>query len=212
MFKGNKVWMAVDDRDVPLVRGGRVLIKYQLEQDYEYWVNPAHIEEIPAGKAATAGKKRRKNSAEKRPGGPDDAAGHSNDAVIIYTDGASSGNPGPAGIGIVMRYGMHEREISRYIGKATNNAAELEAVRTALLALRRTDLPVRIYTDSAYVQGLLISGWKARKNEELVKAIRDLSAGFTDLKIIKIKGHSGIVENERADRLATGAIKKAEGG
>ena len=107
-----------------------------------------------------------------------------------------------------MRYGDHEKEISKYIGLATNNIAELEAIKTALSELKRADLPVRIYTDSNYAFGVLSLGWKASKNLALVKSIKRAMMKFRDLRIIKIKGHSGLEENERADFLATSAIKK----
>ncbi len=206
MFKKNKVWMAVDEQGQPLVRSGRVLIKYQRDQDYEYWIDPAQIKEIPAGSETSVQKPRKRKAAGEKTVEPRLEPDHPENTIIIYTDGASSGNPGPAGIGIVMRYGAHEREISKYIGEATNNVAELEAVRTALAELKRTDLPVWIYTDSTYVQGLLISGWKAQKNKPLIDSIRKLCAAFSDLHIIKVKGHSGVSENERADELATSAI------
>ncbi len=134
----------------------------------------------------------------------------SDSAVIIYTDGASSGNPGPSGIGIVMTYKGRKKEISRHLGTATNNIAELEAIRTALSALKTTHIPVRLYTDSAYAVGLLQQGWKARKNQELVAEILDLIQRFRDIRIIKVAGHSGVPENERADKLATGAIRNGE--
>ncbi|MFP4194037.1 MAG: ribonuclease HI [Desulfobacterales bacterium] len=129
------------------------------------------------------------------------------DLVIIYTDGASSGNPGPAGIGAVLRYGDKKKEISEYIGNTTNNVAELKAVRAALQALKKKDLPVRLYTDSSYVQGLLSMGWKAKKNTELVEEIRDIIKQFKDIKIIKVAGHNGVADNEQADLLATSAIR-----
>ncbi|MCF8025206.1 MAG: ribonuclease HI [Desulfobacteraceae bacterium] len=127
--------------------------------------------------------------------------------VIIYTDGASSGNPGPAGIGAVLRYGDQKKEISEYIGNATNNIAELKAVRAALCAMKRRDLPVRLYTDSSYVRGLLALGWKAKKNTELVEEIRNLVKQFKNIKIIKVRGHQGDADNEQADLLATSAIR-----
>jgi len=68
-------------------------------------------------------------------------------------------------------------------------------------------MPVRIYTDSSYAHGLLALGWKARANQELVKAIRETISNFKDLKLIKVKGHAGHAENEQADFLATSAIK-----
>lgn len=128
-------------------------------------------------------------------------------SIEIYTDGASSGNPGPSGIGAVLRYGAHEREISRYIGEATNNIAELEAIRVALGAVKNRDLPVRLYTDSKYAHGVLTQGWKAKKNRRLIESIRDLMARFRDIRLMKIPGHAGLEGNERADRLAVRAIK-----
>lgn len=133
------------------------------------------------------------------------------DSVIIYTDGASSGNPGPAGIGAVLRYGDNKKEISEFIGDTTNNIAELKAVRAALCALKRRDLRIRLHTDSSYVHGLLALGWKAKKNRELVEEIRELMKRFKDIKIIKVRGHKGVADNEQADLLATSAIRARKG-
>jgi len=130
--------------------------------------------------------------------------------IKIYTDGASSGNPGPSGIGILLIYGEKKKEISKYIGLATNNIAELTAIKIALEELKRHDLPVRIFSDSSYSIGLLTKGWKPQKNRKLVSDIRKLTDKFSDLSFIKVKGHSGIKENEVADFLATSAIKKGQ--
>lgn len=128
--------------------------------------------------------------------------------IRIYTDGASSGNPGPSGIGIVLMYGENKKEISEDIGMATNNIAELTAIKRALAELKRKDLPVRIFSDSSYAIGLLTQNWKPKKNQALVNDIKTLMHKFCDLAFIKVKGHSGIKENEVADFLATSAIKK----
>ncbi|MBF0301481.1 MAG: reverse transcriptase-like protein [Desulfamplus sp.] len=127
--------------------------------------------------------------------------------ITIYTDGASSGNPGPGGIGIFMKFGDHEKEISESIGHTTNNIAELTAIKRALLELKRCDLPVRLYTDSSYALGILTKRWKAAKNQELVAELRELINKFKDIRLIKTKGHAGIAGNEKADSLATKAIK-----
>ena len=132
------------------------------------------------------------------------------DKVCLFTDGASSGNPGPSGIGVLLRYGEHEKEISKYIGNATNNIAELKAIEAGLSALKNMDLPVRLFTDSKYAYGLLVLNWKARKNQEMVESIKKIMDGFKDLQIIKVKGHSGHPGNERADYLATSAIKQGQ--
>ncbi|MFH2219400.1 MAG: ribonuclease H [Pseudomonadota bacterium] len=212
-FKKNKVWLAVDCNGNPVVKDAKVRIKYQLEQDYEYWVHEHSVQSLdPAqpereesnGKA----RKLRKPKAEKETEhGFEDAPGN---AVHIYTDGASSGNPGPSGVGVLLRFGKHEKEISRYIGVATNNIAELEAIRTGLLELKKTDVPVRIFTDSEYAYGVLVRKWKTRKNQELVSSIKNIISNFKDLELVKVKGHAGVEGNEIADRLATAAIKHRE--
>lgn len=201
-FKTNKVWLATDDQGRPLTRGNRQLIKYQLTQDHEYWVNPANIRPLEAAAAGKSSATSRARRATPRP-----AENIPPNAICIYTDGASSGNPGPAGIGVVLRYKARVREISRYIGHATNNIAELEAIRQALSAVQRKDLPVRLFTDSSYAHGLLSLGWKARRNQELVQEIKNQMRDFRDLRLIKVKGHAGIDDNERADQLATAAIR-----
>ena len=214
-FKKNKVWLALDQNQKPVVKNGKVLIKYQLDQDHEYWVHQKSVKPIDLSQSETKdhkkkqpGKKLKKNKTKQEIITFDEAL--CDDAVCIYTDGASSGNPGPSGIGIVLNYGKHEKEISKYIGIATNNIAELEAIRTGLLEIKNTDLPVRLFTDSSYAYGVLVQGWKAKKNQEIIGSIINIISKFNDLKIIKVKGHGGIEGNERADFLATSAIKKAE--
>jgi ribonuclease HI len=208
-FRKNKVWLNTDKNGKPIVKNGKVLIKYQLEQDYEYWVNKDNVKPIDIdpqednkkNPAKTSKKKALK--LEKQPQ-------IEQDMICIYTDGASSGNPGPSGIGILLLYGSHEKEISKYIGSATNNIAELEAIRVALLELKKTDLPVKIFTDSSYAYGVLTLGWKAKKNTELIKSIKKIISKFSELKFYKVKGHANIDGNERADYLATSAVTKTK--
>jgi len=207
-FKKNKVWVAADQNDELIIQNNKVLVKYQLDQEHEYWVKAETVYEIqPDDKKDLTPPADR--STGTRPGKTKDIKPEiveEENAITIYTDGASSGNPGPSGIGVFMRYRKHEREISRYIGNSTNNIAELTAIETALAEVKRTDLPVRIYTDSSYACGLLINGWKAKKNISLINSIRHLMTRFNDLNIIKVKGHSGLAGNEKADQLATSAI------
>ncbi len=229
VFKKNKVWLATDQDQNPIVKNGKVLIKYQLDQDYEYWVVAKNLKPIDS-------LQREEKFAKKIP--PSDPVGHSpkanikasssqktlkikpertslaesccDDAICIYTDGASSGNPGPSGIGVLLCFNNHEKEISKYIGMATNNMAELEAIRSGLLAVKNTNLPVRVFTDSKYAYGVLSQGWKARKNQAIIASIKKIILKFDDLKFIKVKGHGGIEGNERADVLAVSAIKKSQ--
>ena len=205
-FKKNKVWMAVDDQQRPIIRDGKVLIKYQLKQDYEYWVKKENLTSLESTGAARAQTPERAHK-HKLPASKDTNLA---DKICVYTDGASSGNPGPSGIGVVLCYGEHKKELSRFIGNATNNIAELKAIDAGLSALKNRHIPVRLFTDSKYAYGLLQLNWKAKRNRQLVESIKAKMTGFNDLKIIKIKGHSGHPENERADYLATSAIKKGQ--
>ena len=228
IFKGNKVWLATNQDGKPRQRRGKVLIKYQLDQDYEYWVHKNGV--MPVDSLQPEKKELKKN----RPGLPvrctqtgkksparldaktEREAGFDKETlcdntIFIYTDGASSGNPGPSGIGILLRFKDHKKEISRNIGTATNNIAELEAIKTALLELKCYDYPVRVFTDSSYAYGVLTLGWKARKNKELINSIKKLISKFSDLKLIKVKGHDGFAGNEKADFLATSALRGRAG-
>lgn len=132
-------------------------------------------------------------------------------AIHVWTDGACSGNPGPAGLGVVIVGDGPQREISEYLGEATNNIAELTAILRGLEAVppeARKDRPVAVYSDSAYSIGLLTQNWKAKANVELVGELRALTKQFKDLRFIKVLGHSGIPLNERTDQLATSAVAR----
>ena len=211
MFKTNKVWVNTDEKGTPVLESGKVLIKYQLNQDHEYRVHENSIR--PLGAAPSPGltpdkkKPKKKKSAGARDGEAGEKEPPPENAVLIYTDGASSGNPGPSGIGVLLKFGKREKEISKFIGTATNNIAELEAIRTGLSAVKNKKLPVRVYTDSSYALGVLTMGWKPKKNMQLIQSTKDLIANFTDIRFIKVKGHAGHRENEIADRLAVTAVE-----
>lgn len=214
-FRKNKVWLATQPGGKPIEKDGKVLIKYQLEQDYEYWVNKAGVKPLDSMSQQSQPKKIEKPG--KRPTNKDERRilleslkdEADENTICIFADGASSGNPGPAGIGVVLQYGTHAREISKYIGHATNNIAELKAIQIGLMAVKNTDLPVRIYTDSSYAHGVLALGWKSKKNKDIVESIKKTISTFKDLKFIKVKGHAGHKGNEQADFLATSAIRRA---
>lgn len=139
------------------------------------------------------------------------------DVVIIYTDGACSGNPGPGGWGALLRYNGHEKELSGGERDTTNNRMEMLAVIEALGALTNKK-PVHLYTDSKYVMDGVnqwLEGWKARgwktaakkavKNQDLWERI-DAAVQAHDVTFFWVKGHSGDPDNERVDKLAVDAI------
>ena len=216
-FKRNKVWVAVDHLERPLIEQGKVLIKYQLDQPHEYRVHADSIKTLDEDggrdrRVAPAATKRseepsphRRAPGTRNPASPPEPP--QQEAICIYTDGACSGNPGPAGIGVILLYQGHRKEISRFIGIATNNIAELEAIKVGLASVKNRQLPIVLFTDSSYCLGLLTQGWKAKQNQELVQQVRALAEKFKNLRMVKVKGHTGHPENERADRLAVMAIQ-----
>ena len=137
--------------------------------------------------------------------------------VEIFTDGACKGNPGPGGWGAILRCKNKEKEIKGYESMTTNNRMELTAAIEALKSLSKTCI-VDLYTDSNYLRqgmqswlfGWKKKGWKNAKNEpikniDLWQKLDELSTLHT-INWHWIKGHSGHIENERADTLANEAI------
>ena len=135
------------------------------------------------------------------------------DRVIIHTDGACSGNPGPGGWGAVLQYGGKIKELRGGETLTTNNRMELTAAIEALNALKRP-CEVELHTDSSYVKDGLtkwILGWKKNgwktsdkkpvKNVELWQAL-DAAVARHKINWHWVKGHNGDVLNERADQLA----------
>jgi ribonuclease HI len=142
--------------------------------------------------------------------------------VDLFTDGACSGNPGPGGWAAILRIGERERELSGGEAQTTNNRMELMGVISGLEALKRP-CTVTIHTDSKYVldgASKWIHGWKKNgwrtadkkpvKNVELWQRL-DAAQKAHKLRWIWVKGHSGHVENERADELARSEIAKLRG-
>mgnify|MGYP001811763661 CR=1 FL=1 len=143
--------------------------------------------------------------------------------VVIYTDGACRGNPGPGGWGAILSYGETEKELYGSAPDTTNNRMELTAAIAALDALSRA-CSVDLYTDSQYVrQGVLewMANWKKRgwktaakkpvKNQDLWQAL-DQAMARHDINWHWVKGHAGVPGNERADELANLAIDEMTSG
>jgi ribonuclease HI len=144
-------------------------------------------------------------------------------AVIIYSDGACRGNPGPGGWGAVLRYGASVRELSGAVSQTTNNRMELQGVIEALRVLKRR-VSADVHTDSQYVRrGITewLPAWKARgwrtadrkpvKNQDLWQELDELAAGH-ELRWHWVKGHAGVPDNERCDELANAAIDAMQSG
>jgi ribonuclease HI len=136
--------------------------------------------------------------------------------IEIFTDGASSGNPGPGGYGVILRSGKHYKELSQGYRKTTNNRMELLAVIKGLEALKNINQTVTIYSDSKYVidaiekrwvYGWLQKGFKDKKNKDLWLRYLEISKLHL-IKFIWVRGHAGHPENERCDELAVNAYKQ----
>ena len=132
-------------------------------------------------------------------------------SVVIYTDGACSGNPGPAAAAATLQFGEKKLLVSQYLGVATNNIAELTAVKIALESMKNRQVQIDLHSDSTYVIGLLTKGWKAKENKELVAELREIVSLFPALKFHKVKGHAGVDENELVDKLAREAVENRKG-
>ena len=135
--------------------------------------------------------------------------------VIIYTDGAAQGNPGPGGYGVVMLSGDKRKEISHGYRLTTNNRMELLSVIVALEALKKDGMDITIYSDSKYVVDAVNKNWvfgwekkgfKGKKNIDLWKDFLKIYARHKP-KFVWVKGHAANKENERCDELAVAAAQ-----
>src|SRR5262245_12147413 len=143
--------------------------------------------------------------------------------IIIYTDGACSGNPGPGGWGAILMSGDHRKELRGGEPMTTNNRMELTAAIGALEALRRPSI-VDLHTDSQYLRNGIMSwinqwkrnGWRTAekkpvKNEDLWRRL-DAALGAHRVRWHWVRGHAGHEHNERADELAREGLAAARSG
>ena len=134
--------------------------------------------------------------------------------IVIYTDGAARGNPGPGGYGAILQYGKHVKEIAAGYRLTTNNRMELMAVIAALEALKKDGLNITIYSDSQYIVRSVQEGWLknwlesnfkgGKKNKDLWTRYAEL-AQKNNIRFVWVKGHAENVYNNRCDELATEA-------
>jgi ribonuclease HI len=138
--------------------------------------------------------------------------------VIIYTDGAARGNPGPGGYGVVLISGKHRLKISEGFRLTTNNRMELMAVIAGLEALKKPGSDVIVYTDSRYVADAVEEGWVFRWESKLFRKKKNPDLWIRFLRIYRkhnvsfiwIKGHASNPENELCDSMAVEASGKAD--
>lgn len=138
--------------------------------------------------------------------------------IVIYTDGAASGNPGPGGFGVVLKAGVHRKELLAGFRLTTNNRMELLAVIVGLEALKIPGRYVTVYSDSRYVVDAVEKGWvfgwekkgfKDKKNPDLWKRFLAIYRKH-HVKFVWVKGHADVPENERCDQLAVQAYKRPD--
>ncbi|MEP7341988.1 MAG: ribonuclease HI [Acidobacteriota bacterium] len=140
--------------------------------------------------------------------------------VVIYTDGACSGNPGPGGYGAVLLFNGHRKELSGGFRLTTNNRMEMLAAIEALRSLKDRCV-VKLHSDSQYVVNAIQQGWAKRwrangwmRNKKEKAVNPDLWAQLLDLcaqhqvEFVWVRGHSGNIENERCDVLAVAAAQQ----
>ncbi|HJL19108.1 MAG TPA: ribonuclease H [Sandaracinaceae bacterium LLY-WYZ-13_1] len=215
-LRGAKVLARCDASGALRVEDARVEIRYKPKDGRAYRASPRNLKDVPdarlfedehCAEAAPAparggGAKKSKARPRKKDATPPP---HEDGAVIVYADGACRGNPGPSGLGVVIQDGERSRELSEYLGRGTNNIAELTAILRAATELAGRTEPIRIYTDSQYSIGVLRKGWKAKKNKELVAATKAALEALDDVALYYVPGHAGHALNEHADQLATEA-------
>jgi ribonuclease HI len=212
-LRGQKVLARAKADGTLDVSGGRVEIRYRPGDAKAYHAAAGNLVLSPdarlqpdetcvgASPGAGAGKSKDRGAASR----------HTPAAAqwIAYTDGACSGNPGPAGAGmVVIAPGGKIHEGYEYIGSSTNNVAELTAVLRGVESIPRDAESVAIHTDSKYAIGVLSQGWKAKANAELVLLTRGALAG-RNVRFVYVPGHAGVPMNERADELAREAVRTA---
>jgi ribonuclease HI len=221
LLKGKRIFARARADGSFAAEGGRVEIRYKPNDGRAYRAASANLERFadakifdddhcgaadgsPPGKSAASKSKVKQAVAIENA----QAATKANSATdwIAYTDGACSGNPGPAGAGfIVIPPGENPREGCESLGIGTNNVAEITAILRAIEGIPKSAVAV-VHTDSKYAIGVLSLGWKAKANQELIAKTRQVLEGRR-VRFVYVPGHAGIPLNERADELAREAIR-----
>lgn len=228
-LRGNKVLARCREDGSLIDESGRVEIRYRKSDAKAYRAGVRNLEEgendaifpddhcvdgQPVEKAngtqsKSGGKSAGNSSKGKVKAGQSPASAPTKPApgeVLVYCDGGCRQNPGPAALGVIMIDDEGRRELSEYLGHGTNNIAELTAILRAAQAMKEPQKPLRIYTDSKYSIDMLTKGWKPKKNGELIAEVKAALDRLSDVQLFHVRGHVGVVLNERADELANEAL------
>lgn len=222
-LRGQKVLARAKADGTLLDEGGRVEIRYRNTDARAYRAAARNLTLgggtlypddhcVPAAPVASDGEGASSGTkpAPKAKPAPKPTAPPGKDAWIAYTDGACTGNPGPAGAGfIVIEPGGKMSEGFESLGIGTNNVAELTAILRAAEAIPRHAPEVVIHTDSKYAIGVLSQNWKAKANQALIAQTKGVLEQHQHVRFVYVPGHAGVPLNERADELAREAIKTA---
>lgn len=224
MLRGATVFARCSESGDLVAEGGRVEIRYKPNDGRAYAAGVRNLKPasdatiFPDSHCGAAERPEPKKAGASKSGGKKSGGGRktatvakpptapSGEEILAYCDGACSGNPGPAGLGAVLLYDDTRETLSEFLGKGTNNIAELTAILRVAERAAPLKRPLRIYTDSSYSIGLLTKGWKPKKNQELVAELKAAIAQVEDWEIFHVKGHAGHALNELADTLAVQAV------
>ncbi len=230
-LKGQTVYARANERGGLHAPAGRVEVRYRPNDGRAYQASLANLsivdatllpddtcadaERAPRMEVAPSGEVRRRASgpsskardAAKKAQAKEGVAPPRPGAVVAYTDGACSGNPGPAGLGVVVTDGERWVERSEFLGEGTNNIAELTAILRALEEVSDVTRAMDVHTDSQYAIGVLQKGWRAKANQTLIANLRSQLAHRTSVRLVYVPGHAGVPLNERADELARLAVQ-----
>lgn len=205
------------DNGEPDARGGRVEVRYRPNDGRKYDASVRNLSDLEpevlpddtCGDVAPGSDKRASRPGGARPKASSTPEPSPEEAIdgklIAYTDGACTGNPGPAGLGVVLLSSEGRRECAEYLGDGTNNIAELTAILRAIEVTADDPRPLLVWTDSQYAIGVLSKGWKAKANVDLIADIREKIIG-RKISFHYVPGHKGVKWNERCDELARLAI------
>jgi ribonuclease HI len=209
-LRGQKVLARARQDGTLAAEGGRVEIRYRPTDAKAYRASASNLV-VATGASLLPDDTCVPASAEPERGGAARPSSHQPQPVPkgawqAFTDGACSGNPGPAGSGVVLvEPGGKIHEGYEYLGESTNNVAELTAILRALEWIPAGAAAIVVHTDSKYAIGVLSKGWKAKANQELIARARKLVEQRRP-QLRYVPGHDGVPLNERADELARGAV------